>query len=231
MHLKRNVVLASSAAALAGIVACGATAVAAPPAHGAAAPAAQAMAAAPAAGSAAAHHIKYSDEDIVGLLIFAKGRAAHDQPALAKQIRARRTSGADKVTPAQIAAFTKILKKIDPAFHGKVTVPIQINDPFQAKKGMIRLSDDVKKYIAHQKAATTTDTARANGWWWHDVNGLIEINVVGAINVIGYANVAGATEVAVALVVVPSAVSYGFDMSKPNSLDADSLVSAVARNL
>ncbi|MFI0907599.1 hypothetical protein ACH4TE_29410 [Streptomyces sioyaensis] len=227
MHFKRTAVLASSAAALAGIVACGAWAVAAPPAV-AAAPAAQTMAT---SGSAAKHHIKYSDEDIVGLLIFAKGRAAHDHPALAKKIRARRTDGADKVTAAQIAEFTRVLKRIDSAFHEKVTVPVQINDPFQAKQGMLRLNDDVKKYIAGQKTAATTDTARTNGWWWHDVNGLIEINVVGAINAIGYANVAGATEAVVALVVVPAAVSYGFDMSEPNSLDADSMVSAVTRSL
>ncbi|MCZ1009798.1 hypothetical protein [Streptomyces lydicus] len=227
MHFKRTALLASSAAALAGIVACGASAVAAPPAV-AAAPTTQAMAT---SGGAGKHHVKYSDEDIVGLLIFAKGKAAHDHPALAKQIRARRTKGADKVTAAQIAEFTKILQRIDSAFHEKVTVPVQINDPFQAKQGMLRLNDDVKKYIAQQKAASTTDTARANGWWWHDVNGLIEINVVGAINAIGYANVAGATEAVVALVVVPAAVSYGFDMSEPNSLDADAMVSAVARDL
>lgn len=226
MHFKRSVVLASSAAALAGIVACGASAVAAPPAV-AAAPAAQADAT---SGGATKHHVKYSDEDVVSLLIFAKGRAAHDHPALAKQIRARRTDGADKVTAAQMAEFTSALKRIDSAFHEKVTIPVQINDPFQAKQGMLRLNDDVKKYIAQQKAATT-DTARANGWLWHDVNGLIEINVIGAINVLGYANVAGATEVAVALVVVPSAVSYGFDMSRPNSLDADTMVSDVARSL
>ncbi|MFI2189314.1 hypothetical protein [Streptomyces sioyaensis] len=226
MHFKRPVVLASSAAALAGIVACGASAVGAPPAV-AAAPVAQANAT---SGAATKHHVKYSDEDVVGLLIFAKGRAAHDHPALAKQIRARRTDGADKVTAAQIAEFTRVLKRIDSAFHEKVTIPVQINDPFQAKQGMLRLNDDVKKYIAQQKAATP-DAARANGWFWHDVNGLIEINVIGAINAIGYANVAGATEVAIALVVVPSAVSYGFDMSQPNSLDADTMVSDVARSL
>lgn len=72
---------------------------------------------------------------------------------------------------------------------------------------------------------------RPNGFVWHDANVFTEINGVAAINVLGYANVAGATEVAVALVVVPDAVSYGFDMKQSNSLDEDGLVAAVAAAL
>ncbi|MFF4407760.1 sporulation delaying protein family toxin [Streptomyces sp. NPDC001262] len=222
MKLKKSAALACAAAVLTVGVVSGTAAVAAP--------AKNSGVTAPLSGKAAKHTVKYSDEDIVGLLVFAKGKAADEHPDLAKQIRSHRTPQSDKVTLEQIAEFTKELKAIDADFHDKVTVPVQISDPYAAKAGMERLNDDVKTYIAqHKKFGNNPD--RANGWVWHDANAVIEINVLGAINAIGYANVAGATEAVVALVVVPSAVSYGFDMSKPNSLDASNFVSAVAKGL
>ncbi|MGW1197799.1 sporulation delaying protein family toxin [Streptomyces sp. NPDC002536] len=222
MKLKKSAALACAAAVLTVGVVSGTAAVAAP--------AKNSGVTASLSGKAAKHTIKYSDEDIVGLLIFAKGKAADEHPDLAKQIRAHRTPEADKVTPEQIAEFTKELKAIDADFHDKVTVPVQINDPYAAKAGMERLNDDIKTFIAqHKKFGNSPD--RANGWAWHDANVLIEINVLGAINAIGYANGAVATEVAFTLVVVPAAVSYGFDMSKSNSLDAGNFVSAVAKGL
>ncbi|MFK8908873.1 hypothetical protein [Streptomyces sp. YS-3] len=192
------------------------------------------MAATPAAGTsttAAQHHVKYSDADIVGLLVFAKGRAADEHKGLAQQIRAHRSAQSEKATLDEIAQFTRQLKAVDADFHDKVTVPVQVQDPFQAKEGMERLNSDITKFMVQNKAEAKDGDAHANGWVWHDANVLIEINAVGAINALAYANVGAATEVAVALVVVPSAVSYGFDMSQPNSLDADNTVAAVAAGL
>ncbi|GAA2929879.1 hypothetical protein GCM10020221_27140 [Streptomyces thioluteus] len=182
------------------------------------------------ASAPAQHHVKYSDEDIVGLLVFGKGKAADEHQDLARMIRSHRGADNEKVTLAQIADFTKELRKSDADFHDKVTVAVQINDPFQAKAGMERLGDDIKAVIAKSRI-TAKNPSVANGKIWHDANFLIELNVVGAINALAYANVAGATEVAVALVVVPSAVSYGFDLQKSNGLDADAMVSAVTESL
>lgn len=193
--------------------------------------ASSAPAAAHTAVKPAQHHVKYSDDDIVGLLVFGKGKAADDHPDLARQIRSHRSAENDKVTLAQIAEFTKALKGVDNDFHAKVTVAVQINDPFAAKAGMQRLGDDIKTVLAKIKQADVKSPDRANGWLWHDANVVIEINALGAINGVVYANVAGATEAVVTLVVVPSAVSYGFDLRQPNSLDADNLVSSVATAL
>ncbi|GAA0389665.1 sporulation delaying protein family toxin [Streptomyces luteireticuli] len=176
------------------------------------------------------HHVKYSDEDIVGLLVFGKGKAADEHKDLAEKIRSHRGSDNDKVTLEQIAQFTNELRKIDPELHDKVTVPVQINDPFQAKAGMERLADDIKALVAKSKGNVKNPKV-ASGVVWHDANVLIELNALGFINAVGYANVAGATEAVVALVVVPSAVSYGFDMQKSNGLDADDMVSAVSSAL
>ncbi len=221
MRLKRTTALISSAAALVAVVGSGAVAVAAAPSH---------ARTAVTASAAEEHHVKYSDEDIVGLLVFAKGKAADEHPDLAAEIRAHRNEQTNQVTLAQIAEFTKELMATDPEFHDKITVAVQINDPFQAQAGMERLNDDLKKFLtAHQVQGKSPN--RADGWFWHDVNIAIEINALAAINGAVYANVAGATEAVVALVVVPSAVSYGFDMSQPNSLDADGIVSAVTKGL
>ncbi|MEU1630348.1 hypothetical protein ABZ746_34660 [Streptomyces sp. NPDC020096] len=216
MKLKKTAALACSAAVLATGVAYASTAVAAPQGT---------------ATVAAKHHVKYSDADIVGLLVFAKGRAADDHPDLAAKIRADRTAQTSQVTLTQIAEFTTELKAIDTQFHGNVTIPVQVQDPFQAKQGMERLNDDIKTFLKQHQSPDANSPARSEGWFFHDANVLIELNALGAINAIGYANVAGATEVAIALVVVPSAVSYGFDMSQPNKLDENNLVSAVAAGL
>ncbi|MEV0260078.1 sporulation delaying protein family toxin [Streptomyces sp. NPDC050617] len=222
MRLKRTTALISSAAALVAVLGTGAVAVAAAPSH--------ARTAVTASAADGEHHVKYSDEDIVGLLVFAKGKAADEHPDLAAEIRAHRNEQTNQVTLAQIAEFTKELMATDPEFHDKITVAVQINDPFQAQAGMERLNDDLKKFLtAHQ--VTGKSPNRADGWLWHDVNIAIEVNALAAINGAVYANVAGATEAVVALVVVPSAVSYGFDMSQPNSLDADGIVSAVTKGL
>ncbi|MGW2816915.1 hypothetical protein [Streptomyces sp. NPDC001415] len=219
MNLKKTGALACAAAVLTVGVAYGS-------ASASAAPVAVRTAVKP-----AEHHVKYSDEDIVGLLVFAKGKAADEHPDLAKQIRSRRSPQTSQVTLEQIAVFTKDLTAVDKDFHEKVTVAVQINDPFQAKAGMQRLNDDLKTFMTQHKSPAMKSPNRANGWFWHDAYIAIEINAVGAINAIGYANVAGATEAVVTLVVVPAAVSYGFDMSQPNSLDADNMVSAVAAAL
>ncbi|MFI6056029.1 sporulation delaying protein family toxin [Streptomyces violascens] len=217
MNLKKTGALACAAAVLTVGIAYGSASAAPVAVHAAVKP--------------AEHHVKYSDEDIVGLLVFAKGKAADEHPDLAKQIRSRRSPQTSQVTLEQIAVFTKDLKVVDKDFHDKVTVAVQINDPFQAKAGMERLNEDLKSFMTQHKTPAMKSPNRANGWFWHDAYIVIEINAVGAINAIGYANVAGATEAVVTLVVVPAAVSYGFDMSQPNNLDADNMVSSVAAAL
>ncbi|NEA42013.1 sporulation delaying protein family toxin [Streptomyces sp. SID11385] len=182
--------------------------------------------------AAAEHHVTYSDADIVGLLVFAKGKAADDHPELADAIKSHKSNNEnnEKVTLEQIDQFTTALKALDADFHDKITVAVQIDDPFQAKAGMERLNQDIDKFLSKAKDASA-DTVSPQGIVWHDANIVIELNVAGAINAIGYANVAGATEAVVALVVVPSAVSYGFDMRQPNGLDEDTMVAAVAHTL
>ncbi|MFJ4435273.1 sporulation delaying protein family toxin [Streptomyces sp. NPDC088923] len=182
--------------------------------------------------AAAEHHVTYSDADIVGLLVFAKGKAADDHPELADAIKSHKSNNEnnEKVTLEQIDQFTTALKALDADFHDKITVAVQIDDPFQAKSGMERLNQDIDKFLSKTREASA-DTVNPQGAFWHDANIVIELNVAGAINAIGYANVAGATEAVVALVVVPSAVSYGFDMRQPNGLDEDTMVAAVAHTL
>lgn len=112
-----------------------------------------------------------------------------------------------------------------------VTRAVQSHDPFVVEVGMQRLGSDLTAYLDQFKMPGKLDGYRPDGIVWHDANIVTEINIGAVINGAIYANVGLATEVAVALVVVPSAVSYGFDMRQPNSLDRDGLVAAVARAL
>lgn len=177
------------------------------------------------------HHVKYTDEEILALLLFGSGKAAEDHPDLAKKIKEQRPKGSPQATPEQIAQLAQKLREIDPGFHDAVTVAVQVNDPYQAQSGMKRLNEDLKKYMAQAKVPQTGDKVTPYGAVWHDANILTEINALAFINGAVYANVAGATEAVVALVVVPSAVSYGFEMDSSNALDADNMVAAVAEAL
>ncbi|MFF7636961.1 sporulation delaying protein family toxin [Kitasatospora sp. NPDC008050] len=218
MNLKtRSLICATLAAGLIGGL--GTSAMAATPGSAPAAPAAKAT------GS-------YSDGEVLSLLLFAGGRAATEHPALAEKIKNVHSALAP-MSDAQVTELTQQLTAVDPAYHGEVTQAVQAKDPFVVQAGMERLNDDLKTVISNAGASTARNNAavRPNGFVWHDANVFTEINGVAAINVLGYANVAGATEVAVALVVVPDAVSYGFDMKQSNTLDEDGLVAAVAAAL
>jgi SdpC family antimicrobial peptide len=169
----------------------------------------------------------------VALLLFGTGQAAKDHPALAERIRAHRTQGVANPTPRpeQISELVARLRTIDPQFTSMVTQPVQTRDPFVVEAGMQRLARDLETYLDQFRLPGKFDGYRPDGIVWHDANVVTELNIAAVINAAAWANAAAATEVAVVLVVVPSAVSYGFDMRQPNSLDRDGFVAAVARAL
>ncbi|GHG81160.1 sporulation delaying protein family toxin [Streptomyces griseocarneus] len=175
---------------------------------------------------------KYSDREVVSFLVFGRGKAADDNPALAKKIRDRRADST--VTEEQLSYLMGKLHKIDPAFHANVTEAVQAKDPFVVQEGMERLNDDLKKYIAEDAGDVdmSTDAAdRADGKVWKKSNIVAVANIAAGINVAVGTNVAAGAEVAVIVVIVPAAASYGFDLQQPNKLDKNNLVAEVAEAL
>lgn len=159
---------------------------------------------------------KYTDQDVVGLLALASGRAAQDHPDVAAKFK---VEGAPTATDEQIGQLTDALVSVDPNFHSSVTHAVQANDPYQAQKGIDTISADLKTLATQSGASESGGDVHTDGFFYHDSNIAVEINVAGVLNAVGYANVAAATEVGVVLYVVPDAISYGFDLNRKGDFE------------
>ncbi|WP_083798102.1 sporulation delaying protein family toxin [Corynebacterium pseudogenitalium] len=175
----------------------------------------------------ATKNLKYSDSDIVDLLVFSDGPAATNNPELAKLLQ---SNNPDKYVPTSedLDIAQDLLETEISDFHQEVTVPIQSGDPYKVTDALDRVSIAIQNITAEQTAQTPAVSTYGMGW--HDANLWVEINGAAVLNGAVYANVALATEALVALYVVPGAISYQFPKTK-GTLDGQNLVAALSEEL
>ncbi len=100
---------------------------------------------------------KYSDTDMVSLLLFGTGKAAQDRPDLLKTLGIKPNPNA---TPELISSALSQLKAVDKDFHQRVTVDAQAKDPYKAQAALAAFKSDVQAVVnQHTKASSASALA------------------------------------------------------------------------
>lgn len=161
---------------------------------------------------------KYDDQDVVALLVFGTGPIATKYPALAKSLNDQRTAATG--TTAQIAAFTKQLKSVDPQFHKIVTLGVQANDPYASQQALAQLDADITTWYKQQKVTfQKSAAARPDGVVWLRQTVVVATTVAGGWQAVVFTTVGGFAEAVVVVAIVPAAVSYQFQYSHADKLE------------
>ncbi|KJL34308.1 hypothetical protein [Microbacterium azadirachtae] len=146
---------------------------------------------------------KYSDDDIVALVMFGTGRIATAHPDLAKKLMPNTPTG---ITPEAITAVTKMLYSVDPAFNEKVTLALQSGDPYTAQAGIEQFRADVAVLTKQAGPGAVSPDCVVAGPVFFAVAGAVAVFIVAA---------AGAVVVTLYAVVnayVPSDEGTKFDL-------------------
>lgn len=171
---------------------------------------------APSSTDSQAKQLKYDDVDVVGLLVFGKGRIASDQPKLAKKFDVGLKDS--EVPPEAIQEFTDELLSVDNKFHEVVTTGVQIQDEEAAQEAIKRLQDDIDKIAAkyQNKAESSKGSVEPQG------KGKFKTNYVVASNIVAGRDAVVAVELALAAYVAGVAViAYKFDDTEPTSIEME----------
>lgn len=170
--------------------------------------------------------VKYSDEDVLKLIIFAQGPIAEQRPDLAEKL----LKGKPKPKLPDDAVFEDVvsqLKRVDPEYHEVVTKGVQKNDPLKAEAAMKRLSDDLNKIYELEKRP---DQERGvTTWAWHDAHVFAETELAAAAAAVVFEAVGAAHVAAVVVAIVPAAVSYQFEFNHGSTVDRQAMVAAVSQ--
>lgn len=169
----------------------------------------------------------YSDIDILKLLLFAKGKVAEDHPETAKALLNGRRPAAELPSDATFESMVTQLKTVDPEYHEKVTLGVQVNDPLKAEQAMKRLSDDLNE--VYRLRDETVDEGGVTTWAWHDAHVVAEVEALAVMAAAVYEAAAVAHVAAVVIAIVPAAITYQFEMNEASSVDRRNKVSAVTK--
>ncbi|MDG4534755.1 hypothetical protein [Streptomyces sp. AV19] len=178
---------------------------------------------------AAKETAKYSDEELLQLLLAAQGPIADAHPEL------KRMLGFNASKPqTDEAALNKIITgylAAHPEFHKKMAVPFQSGDPVRVDAALRDFSVSFNEFIKKngQPVNTGKVQARAAGWFYMGAYVAIYVNAVGAANAAVYTNAGVATNALATLVVV----TWYLEDGKPtgSDIERDAFVDALTSAL
>lgn len=173
---------------------------------------------------------RYSDSDVVALLVFGSGPIAHRYPALATALNDQRTAATG--TPAQIAAFTKQLLAVDPHFHQTVTLGVQASDPYAAQEALARLDADITAWYQQQDVHFQQATAaQPQGVVWLRQSVVVATTLAGGWQAVVFTTVGGFAEAIVVVAIVPAAASYQFEYTHADKIEVSDWAANLAGTL
>ncbi|MEU8892905.1 hypothetical protein [Streptomyces sp. NPDC048442] len=175
--------------------------------------------------------VKYSDQDLLKLLLAAQGPVADAHPELKQML------GFNPDKPhTDDGALTKVIAgylAAHPDFHPDMAVPFHSGDPVRVDAALRDFSVSFNKWL--KETAQPVDSgkpqavAQAKGWFWMGAYVAIYVNAVGAANAVAYTNAGVATNALATLVVVTWYLEDGSPTGSGIERDAfvDALTSAL----
>ncbi|GAA2911241.1 hypothetical protein GCM10020221_03750 [Streptomyces thioluteus] len=178
---------------------------------------------------AAKETAKYSDAELLQLLLAAQGPIADAHPEL------KRMLGFNVSKPrTDEAALNKVIKgylAAHPEFHKKMAVPFQSGDPVRVDAALRDFSVTFNEFIKKNGQPVSSGKAqvRAAGWFYMGAYVAIYVNAVGAANAAVYTNAGVATNALATLVVV----TWYLEDGKPtgSDIERDAFVGALTSAL
>ncbi|MFI1302348.1 hypothetical protein [Streptomyces sioyaensis] len=178
---------------------------------------------------AAKETAKYSDAELLQLLLAAQGPIADAHPEL------KRMLGFNAAKPhTNEEALSKIITgylAAHPEFHKEMAVPFQSGDPVRVDAALRDFSVTFNEFIKKnaQPASGGKAQAQASGWFWMGAYVAIYVNAVGAANAVAYTTAGVATNALATLVVVTWYLEDGRPAGSDIERDAfvDALTSAL----
>ncbi|MCX5204974.1 hypothetical protein OG897_26400 [Streptomyces sp. NBC_00237] len=153
---------------------------------------------------AAKETVKYSDTDLLQLLLAAQGPIAEAHPELKQMLgfnpdKPQTDEGAlGKVIAGYLGAH--------PNFHQEMAVPFHTGDPVRVDAALRDFSISFNKWLKATsqpvEGKKPEAVAQAKGWFWMGAYVAIYVNAVGAANAVAYTNAGVATNALATLVVV-----------------------------
>ncbi|MBZ4319755.1 hypothetical protein [Streptomyces huiliensis] len=178
---------------------------------------------------AAKETAKFSDAELLQLLLAAQGPIADAHPEL------KRMLGFDASKPrTDEAALDKVIAgylAAHPEFHRAMAVPFQSGDPVRVGAALRDFSVTFNQFIKKNARPVNggKGPALASGWTWMGAYVIIYANAVGAANALAYTNAGVATNALATLVVVTWYLEDGKPVGSDIERDAfvDALTSAL----
>jgi SdpC family antimicrobial peptide len=180
---------------------------------------------------AAKETVKYSDTDLLKLLLAAQGPIADAHPEL------KRMLGFNPDKPhTEDAALGKVVAgylAAHPGFHQDMAVPFHSGDPVRVDAALRDFSISFNKWLKETSqpvdGGKPQAVAQAKGWFWMGAYVAIYVNAVGAANAVGYTNAGVATNALATLVVV----TWYLEDGSPNGsgIERDAFVDALTSAL
>ncbi|MFK8851375.1 hypothetical protein [Streptomyces sp. Ac-502] len=172
---------------------------------------------------------KYSDRELLQLLLAAQGPIADAHPEL-KQMLGFNPSKPHTNEEALGKIITGYLAA-HPEFHEKMAIPFHSGDPVRVDTALRDFSVTFIDYIKKnaQPANSSRAQAQTRGWFWMGANVAIYVNAVGAANAVAYTTAGVATNALATLVVV----TWYLEDGKPAStgIERDAFVDALTSAL
>ncbi|GAA0397645.1 hypothetical protein [Streptomyces luteireticuli] len=178
---------------------------------------------------AAKETAKYSDAELLQLLLAAQGPIADAHPELKRMLG----FNASKPQTDQ-AALKKVIKgylAAHPEFHKKMAVPFHSGDPVRVDAALRDFSVTFNDFLKKNGQPVNTGKAqvRAAGWFYMGAYVAIYVNALGAANAAVYTNAGVATNALATLVVV----TWYLEDGKPSGsgIERDAFVGALTNAL
>lgn len=172
---------------------------------------------------------RYSDREILQLLLAAQGPVARDHPRL------KRVLGFNEAKPrTNERALNQVITsylRYNPNFHAETAKPLQSGDPQRVDAGLRTFSISFNKFaLARNKALKAQAQngefdAQARGWFWMGAYVAIYATAVAVANAGVYANAAVATNALATLVIVTWYLEDGTPAA--NTFEHDHLIKSL----
>ncbi|WP_157865001.1 hypothetical protein [Streptomyces prasinopilosus] len=144
--------------------------------------------------------VKYTDAELLQLLLAAQGPIAEAHPEL-KQMLGFNPDKPHTDEEALNQIITQFLAA-HPGFHENVAVPFYSGDPVRVDAALRDFSISFNKWVEETAEPSPNGEAQPAGWFWMGANVAIYVNAVGAANAVAYTNAGVATNALATLVVV-----------------------------
>ncbi|WP_159395008.1 hypothetical protein [Streptomyces sp. 2323.1] len=172
---------------------------------------------------------KYSDAELLQLLLAAQGPIADAHPELKQML------GFNPDKPhTNEEALSRIIAgylATHPRFHEDMAIPFHSGDPVRVDAALRDFSVTFNEYVKKnaKPASGGKAQAQASGWFWMGAYVAIYVNAVGAANAVAYTTAGVATNALATLVVVTWYLEDGSPAGSDIERDAfvDALTSAL----